>query len=155
LDSIAAATVTYSAGDNDPLCDELGGNVASIRFDQNFGDLPAIFVEPGSDTLGPNGADVDLTWYNDGEVEPVSGIESVQGTKEDATCSNRGICDESTGTCMCFSQYGSSDGYNNEGTRGDCGYLEPYMSRTQEEMFAALEDAREANRPSTPSAISF
>lgn len=151
LDSIAAATVEYTSGTE--LCDELGNNPVSITFDQDFGDLPAMFVEPGSDTLGPNGADTDLTFYTDGAE--ISGVASAQGTKEDATCSNRGICDESTGTCTCFSQYGSSDGYNNEGTRGDCGYLEPYMSRTQEEMFAALEDAREANRPSTPVEINF
>jgi hypothetical protein len=40
------------------------------------------------------------------------------------TCSNRGNCDYSKGTCMCQKGYTSSDGYGNPGNRGDCGYLE-------------------------------
>lgn len=48
------------------------------------------------------------------------------GTKEDAVCSNRGICNEYTGVCECFLQYGSSDGWNGFGSRGDCGHVTPF-----------------------------
>ena len=36
--------------------------------------------------------------------------------------SNRGICDEEIGVCSCMDYMTTSDGYGNEGQRGDCGY---------------------------------
>ena len=36
--------------------------------------------------------------------------------------SNRGICDEEIGVCSCMDFMSTSDGYGNEGQRGDCGY---------------------------------
>ncbi len=45
----------------------------------------------------------------------------VKGTKEDAICSNRGLCDVTTGICICEPGFDSSDGYNNPGPRvGSC-----------------------------------
>lgn len=35
---------------------------------------------------------------------------------------NRGICDEEIGVCSCMDYMSTSDGYGNEGQRGDCGY---------------------------------
>jgi EGF-like domain len=59
----------------------------------------------------------------DGEVSMVNQLKySIVGTKESVECSNRGICDESTGTCSCFAGYASSDGLGGLGTRGDCGF---------------------------------
>ena len=44
------------------------------------------------------------------------------GTKENDVCSNRGLCDMAAGECHCFPEYRTSDGLNNAGARGDCGY---------------------------------
>lgn len=48
---------------------------------------------------------------------------SVKGTKENALCNDRGLCDFSTGRCKCFEGYSSSDGDGNEGERNDCGFM--------------------------------
>ena len=55
---------------------------------------------------------------------------NIQGTHENHVCSDRGICDFLTGICGCFAGYGSSDGSRGEGKRGDCGYVEPYLTFT-------------------------
>lgn len=55
---------------------------------------------------------------------------SNKGTKENLVCSDHGECDYATGTCQCaiakgthYEYYwGSSDGYGNQGRRGDCGH---------------------------------
>jgi len=43
------------------------------------------------------------------------------GTKEEATCSNRGVCDD-TKSCVCDVRFTSSDGEGQSGLRGDCGF---------------------------------
>lgn len=55
-----------------------------------------------------------------------------KGTKENDYCSNHGVCDFETGTCLCdrnttffpneWYWWESSDGYGGPGGRGDCGY---------------------------------
>ena len=49
-----------------------------------------------------------------------------KGTKEDDVCANRGVCDSTEGSCVCFDTngdtYASSNGYGAPGLRGDCGY---------------------------------
>jgi hypothetical protein len=50
----------------------------------------------------------------------------IRGSKENAICSNRGICDTSSGICECSANFDSSNGYNQEGSRGDCGYQSTY-----------------------------
>ena len=47
--------------------------------------------------------------------------ETTAGTKENVECSAQGICDRSSGQCKCFAHHSSSDGFGNEGLRGDCG----------------------------------
>ena len=88
---------------------QLVGATFTIEFVQNFGDLPLLV--PGTTGL-----------------TSVSGVPSVrvsqliQGTKEDSVCSNRGICDTTTGICTCSNDFSTSNGYNQPGPRGDCGY---------------------------------
>lgn len=53
-----------------------------------------------------------------------------KGTVNCYECSNRGICDKSTGVCKCIKPFSSSNGINLKGTtesgnRGDCGYFNP------------------------------
>jgi len=37
-------------------------------------------------------------------------------------CSGRGLCDKGSGVCECALDFDTSNGYNQPGTRGDCGY---------------------------------
>ncbi|KAG3247913.1 hypothetical protein PI124_g7381 [Phytophthora idaei] len=115
LATVGKVSVTYSTDTNgvtgSPACNTAGSNIMRIDFLTNFGDLPP------------------LRWILDGaltltiSVDGVGG--SVRGTKEDAVCSNRGICSHLTGVCRCTYGFTSSDGFGSEGDRGDCGYMEP------------------------------
>ena len=58
-----------------------------------------------------------------------TGVAAV-GTTENDFCSNRGICNEHTGVCQCFTQWSSSNGANGPGDRGDCGYVTPFLPVT-------------------------
>lgn len=95
LDSVGWLTVTQANG---AACDA-GSYDTVITFRSEQGDLPAV----SSTTSG------------------VSVAETTKGTKQNAECAKRGVCDESTGLCNCFSGYVSGDGSGSEGTRGDCG----------------------------------
>lgn len=53
-------------------------------------------------------------------------IETTKGTRENVECSNHGICDYQTGSCQCLPGFSGSAGNNSEGTRRDCGYLNPF-----------------------------
>ncbi|EQC38194.1 hypothetical protein, variant [Saprolegnia diclina VS20] len=108
LPSLHGVVVTFS-GLTPTACTVLGHAIA-IEFTQDFGNLPSLVGNNGALTLTTVGASPRLTV-----------VTTVHGTKEDAYCSNRGLCDRSTGTCNCFPNYVSSDGYGSVGRRGDCG----------------------------------
>lgn len=55
-------------------------------------------------------------------VGSISVSKQQAGTKENLQCSNRGLCDNSVGFCGCSTNFDTSNGYNQPGTRGDCGY---------------------------------
>ncbi|RLN44517.1 hypothetical protein BBJ28_00010794 [Nothophytophthora sp. Chile5] len=109
LSTVGKLLVSYSSGLS--ACTASGSNVIRIEFLTTFGDLPPLrWVLDGALTLAIS-------------VDGVAG--SVQGTKEEAECSNRGICNHLTGVCRCAYGFTSSDGLGGEGDRGDCGYEEP------------------------------
>ncbi|KAE9308737.1 hypothetical protein PF008_g20888 [Phytophthora fragariae] len=102
LDNIYGVTVVAAA----PLCSS-GGASTSITFTNNPGNLPNLQV---------------LNNLSNGGTVTVS--TTTVGTRENVYCSNRGICDFSTGVCKCFAGVFSGDGAlaASAGPRGDCGY---------------------------------
>ncbi|KAJ0395632.1 hypothetical protein P43SY_003288 [Pythium insidiosum] len=110
LPTIKGVSVQYTAGQTQ-ACTANGANRILIEFTKNFGDVPA------------------LRWVIDGALTMTINVDgtgaSRRGTKEEALCSNRGLCTYTTGQCRCFFGFTSSDGLGNEGDRGDCGYVDP------------------------------
>ena len=91
------------------LC-RTSGQTIKIEFLSPTGDVPLITV---LDQLGHD--------FNGN----IAITEFTKGTKEFATCSNRGICNHEFGLCECFAGFASSDGQGNAGSLGDCGYKSP------------------------------
>mmetsp|Transcript_26838 Transcript_26838/g.48664 ORF Transcript_26838/g.48664 Transcript_26838/m.48664 type:complete len:569 (+) Transcript_26838:363-2069(+) len=122
---IEEVSITYSEGN--VLCRNDGvDNIVRITFTSNFGPLPPIVAE--SFGMEPSSA-VEIAADNSyGMLTDHNGIghAHTKGDKENDECSNRGICDQGTGTCQCFDtngdEYSGSDGYGNSGDRGDCGH---------------------------------
>lgn len=96
----------------DVACTTDGSNVIVVTFKSEPGDLPAL--QPGYFQY-PNS--MAITVETDGK-----GPWSQRGTTETKVCSGRGLCDESTGNCVCVSGYATSDGFGNLGARRDCGH---------------------------------
>lgn len=125
--TIEEVTVAFSVS-NGTVCQTDSVNVVTITFVQNFGVLPPLVAFTsdleGTVTIAAGGPAIQ-------DTKKVKYF-SVVGTKEADLCSNRGICDTSTATCVCvetnFDSYSSSDGYGNEGVRGDCGKADTTVS---------------------------
>jgi hypothetical protein len=101
-------------------------NVISIEFKEQFGSLPPL-VPKISDEMEQSGGKVYVSADGETCFNDASDVifKSQKGTKENDDCAGRGQCDSSSGVCSCYDSngdsYGSSDGYGNAGTRGDCG----------------------------------
>jgi hypothetical protein len=96
------------------LCHASDNRTAAITFNSESGDLPLLLATDDSN-------DIALTM-----------AEGTKGTKENATCNNRGFCtsdalSEYGGTCNCVDlgiiAFNSSNGAGALGDRGDCGVL--------------------------------
>jgi hypothetical protein len=101
LNSIGTVEVSFSTGE---VACSSSGVAINVNFTSEFGDLPILVASSIS-------------------VTSVTIVEKQQGTKENIECSGQGICDHDTGMCKCFAGFSSSDGFNGEGTRGDCGRM--------------------------------
>jgi hypothetical protein len=116
LNTINGVTVTLS-GAGTTLCDA-NGATTSIVFTKNPGNLPALQLQNrltgGTSTLSISSGGANGLYDSVGA--------SVDGTREEVDCSNRGSCDTTTGTCKCYPGFSSSDGAGGTGTLGDCGY---------------------------------
>ena len=113
LQSIEDVTVSFSTGT--AACSDSTVTM-TVTFISEFNDLPEIVANAASLT-------------SSGSASLVV-AEATKGTKESEECSNRGVCDRTTGQCTCVDMYTSSDGRGNYGTRNDCGYTyiyDPYQ----------------------------
>jgi hypothetical protein len=98
------------------LCSS-AGSVTRITFKLPQGPQPTIQISTSSGLAGV------ISIRSKGAASVISSsVLSYTGTREYSTCSNHGTCDTATGICSCYQPYNSSDGFGNEGTRGDCGY---------------------------------
>ncbi|DBA04324.1 TPA: hypothetical protein N0F65_002086 [Lagenidium giganteum] len=96
-------------------------NVISLLFPIDHGNLPPINAITASLVLTEAPGIATVVAAENGVA--IDGIVSQAGTKESIACSNKGICNFETGTCMCTKGYGSSDGQGRQGGRGDCGFV--------------------------------
>eukprot|EP00615_Pteridomonas_danica_P005959 CAMPEP_0114354738 /NCGR_PEP_ID=MMETSP0101-20121206/19708_1 /TAXON_ID=38822 ORGANISM="Pteridomonas danica, Strain PT" /NCGR_SAMPLE_ID=MMETSP0101 /ASSEMBLY_ACC=CAM_ASM_000211 /LENGTH=727 /DNA_ID=CAMNT_0001496363 /DNA_START=304 /DNA_END=2487 /DNA_ORIENTATION=+ len=113
LTTIGEVDVTFpSSGANLTVCHSSYGFIPTnntlrgvvVKFYSELGDLPMLHVRTA--------------------IEPKRDIqvnETVRGTKVNAECSNRGMCDYNTGSCMCLPGFGGSAGNESSGLRRDCG----------------------------------
>lgn len=104
------------------LCHPTEDVSTSIRLRCPYGNLPSFTVINSirDNSEGYGGTLVSLN------------ISDGHGTKENDYCSNHGVCNFDTGTCLCdrnttqfpdeWYWWESSDGYGGPGLRGDCGF---------------------------------
>lgn len=127
--------VTFSHGAHANVCQPTNPNVVTVEFLQNFGPQYPFVLEADPVMNAANGF---FAISADGKTI-IKGSDnkdylSVKGTKENAPCSNRGLCERSSGVCECFDTnndyYKSSDGYGHAGSRGDCGWASGSIANT-------------------------
>lgn len=115
LDTVHGVQVSIS-NSGTQLCPAAGATT-SITFTHNPGNLPRLQVDNHL-----TGGTVQLSISHSGTTGLYDGIgASVDGTRESVYCSNRGLCDFSTGVCACGTGFASSNGAGASGTLGDCG----------------------------------
>ncbi|OQR89784.1 tenascin-like protein [Achlya hypogyna] len=118
----SGVSVTFDST-NTAACSS-SGVVIGITFLLDYGALPCIVTDAGmlQDNVHGTGQPGTGTVTVACGGAAVAGATSVVGTRENALCSNHGVCDFTTGVCTCDPFFASSDGLGGPGTRGDCGY---------------------------------
>jgi hypothetical protein len=111
MTTIGEIDVDFPPGNNLTACHSSYGSVvngslrgATITFYTELGDLPLL-----------------IPTIKEGGKNNILVNETVQGTKLNAECSNRGICDYDTGSCKCLPGFSGSAGNSSSGLRRDCG----------------------------------
>jgi len=112
MDGIREVSVESSTANGDTLCATSTGGF-KVTFLTEHGDLPLLKLKSA---ISEDGTTRSATKVGSYEIQA--------GTKEENTCSDRGICDETTGKCMCFNGYAASDGKGGAGIYPDCGHIE-------------------------------
>jgi len=127
LNTIEDVSVTFSRGhEGATAC--MGDlpydpNYIRIVFETETGDLPDLTEEAGD-------INVDVTfWFDGADDSAILDVDffSLKGTREAEECSERGLCDHTTGQCQCFVGFGSSDHKGGRGGHADCGFRLPIV----------------------------
>lgn len=110
MEGLGKVSVTHKPTLSDKLCTNIFGEL-TIEFLDLHGDVPELTITSTSQST--------LSFSID-EIQ--------KGTYTSGECSNRGICDRTSGVCKCFEGFDSSDGKGNIGTTPDCGYVSLYQT---------------------------
>jgi hypothetical protein len=125
LSTVGEVDVAFS-GEAAAACSNSVNSVMLVDFLTELGDLPSLSGSNAllQDRINGNAQDGSgsLVFATGGET--LQGEASVKGTRENAFCSNHGICDFATGVCTCHANYGGSDGKGGPGTIANCGFHE-------------------------------
>eukprot|EP00597_Dinobryon_sp_UTEXLB2267_P003572 CAMPEP_0170078820 /NCGR_PEP_ID=MMETSP0019_2-20121128/15355_1 /TAXON_ID=98059 /ORGANISM="Dinobryon sp., Strain UTEXLB2267" /LENGTH=596 /DNA_ID=CAMNT_0010291967 /DNA_START=226 /DNA_END=2016 /DNA_ORIENTATION=- len=111
LPTLGPGTTKIITSGGQACVDNKDGTTWTVEFLQDFGSLPLLVPDMRN-----------LLYANALAGKLLTVAKQVDGTKENLDCSNRGICDTSNGVCSCSADFDTSNGYNAEGTRGDCGF---------------------------------
>jgi hypothetical protein len=138
----AVDVILHNDNDASPIC-SVTGSSTSIIFTHDHGNLDNIMTT--SSTLVDTTTPV-LTLQTSGVQGTYVGAStaaytsSQDGTRENAICNNRGLCDYRTGMCACSLGFYSSDGNGAFGFLGDCGFMFNSISITQTGTYPVVRD---------------
>lgn len=131
LVNVEEVTVAFVGGAT--AC-SVSNSVITVDFLWELGDLPRLAASATSlrDSVNGNGLDGSGKMSIAAGGEQLQGQASVKGTRENALCSNHGLCDFSTGLCSCDANYGGSDGRGGPGAIANCGFHQlKYVAATE------------------------
>ncbi|CAM9369942.1 unnamed protein product [Phaeothamnion confervicola] len=127
LSTTIDVSVSFDGG-NTALC-SAAGTAASVTFLRpSVPRLSGVHwnLTAVNSTLASSGSSASplVEVYSAGASSAVNAsVGSVWGTVVDYECNRRGRCDRTSGLCLCYEDFGSSDGTGGEGSVGDCGYV--------------------------------
>jgi len=131
-------TSVIGADSNDKICYGTTENVVFIEIKSDFGNIPGLQVVDGSYRESANYVSLGHGAFEGLDIV----LTSNSGSGEVFECSNQGVCDRSTGTCLCrslenfetnnrhvtFAKAASSDpSTGDSGNIGNCGHMEHYL----------------------------